>query len=124
MPVRGQGLGVGAFEKKVEIDSGWQRVGNNGEVPGLRTEMLMLSASEGGELRTEWVGRPVGFCGEWHSNSSRCGDGTVSFGPAVAIELPHVAHFFDLVQVQICHHHFIFVATAHGAHLAAGIAEI
>src|ERR1019366_4754681 len=72
-----------------------------------------------------WVdGRPVGFLVKRRPDSSRCDDGTVSLGPAVAVELPHVAHFFDLVQVQVRNHHFVLVAAAHGAHLSAGVAEI
>src|SRR5208283_2801612 len=70
----------------------------------------------------EWTARRISD--EWYSNASRCGDGTVSFGPAVAVELPHVSHFLDLVQVHVCHHHLILVAAAHGEHLSARIAEI
>src|ERR1035441_8668402 len=61
---------------------------------------------------------------EQRPNPSRRDDGSVSFGPAVTVELPHVAHFFDLVQVHVSHYYLILVAAAHSEHLSARIAEI
>src|ERR1035437_1118988 len=81
-----------------------------------------MSLREEGRTEIGMDARPVeSVC---RSNPSWRRDGTVSLGPAVAVELPHVPHFFDLVQVQIGHHHFVLVAAAHSAHLSPRIAEI
>src|ERR1019366_8872789 len=61
---------------------------------------------------------------EQRPNPSQRDDGSVSFGSAVAVELPHVAHFFDLVQVHVSHYYLVLVAAAHGDHLSPRIAEI
>src|SRR5262249_53396568 len=50
--------------------------------------------------------------------------GAVSFGPAVAVKLPDIAHFANLVQVQVGHYKLICVARSLGDDFAARVAEI
>src|SRR6185436_19593097 len=49
---------------------------------------------------------------------------TVGLGAPVSKELPDIAHFLDLVEIQIGHDHFLLVPRAFNHELAAGRAEI
>src|SRR5580658_9570666 len=48
----------------------------------------------------------------------------VRFGAAVAVELPHVAHFADHVEIQVRDDDRVFLARAFGDDLAARIGKI
>src|ERR1043166_8347208 len=48
----------------------------------------------------------------------------ITLGPAIAEELPGVAHFANHVEIQISNHQCVFVARRLGDDLTARIAEI
>src|ERR1051325_9133364 len=48
----------------------------------------------------------------------------IGFRPAITEKLPDIAHFLDLVQVQIRHDHLFLVARSFGNNLSARCAEI
>src|SRR4051812_20941926 len=73
-----------------------------------------------------WSGVISGFNVNANSiiSSLRLYQVAVCFGTAVAEELPDLAYFLDLIQVQIGDNQFIFVAGAFCDELAARRAEI
>src|SRR5688572_25917377 len=86
----------------------------------------MASSWEAWELEGSWSGsqrtRADGL--EAPLPALRPCDALVTLGPAVAIKLPDVAHFLNLIQVEVCDHDFILVAAPHRNDLAARIAEV
>src|SRR2546427_4598758 len=48
----------------------------------------------------------------------------IGFWPAVPEELPHVPHFLNLVEVQVCHNNFFFVPRSFSNDFSARCAEI
>ena len=92
-----------------------QRVASTAAACGGKRRM-QIGESRGKSFRRQWRNRI--------RHGSRLHQILIRVRPPVAEELPGLAHFLDLIEVQIGHQHFIFFARGLGDDLAARIAEI
>src|SRR5258708_22436527 len=72
-----------------------------------------------------WPSRiPLSVRGFRALRAARAGDFAIRFRTAIAVELPDVAHVFDLVEIQVGHEQFIFVPAGLRHDFPTWIAEI
>src|SRR5436305_5680775 len=60
----------------------------------------------------------------WSRTPLESDDPVVRLRTAVAVELPRVADFADLVHIEVRDHERVLIARGHREHLAARIAEV
>ena len=51
-------------------------------------------------------------------------DGPILVGPTIAVELPDISHFLDLIEVNFVDEQLILVATGRRKYLPARIADV